>query len=219
MRFSDIAKGKAKEKAAVIPGIEVSQGVALPTLIRPLTAMEEVDVAAAAIAFAKSKGAPTTPDSKVYQEGEMAATIALAYLDPDSDPKARKPTFDLGAEQVLRDLDTDTVAMLSEQHGMWQQECSPGIKSMSPSEAFDLAKGLVKDQDDPKAVATYSLLSPIMRWNFTRFMAALLASSQDSRFFSSATSGKSPETESKSEHSPTSSPKESPKPPMETSSG
>ena len=219
MKFSDIAKGKAKEKTAVIPGVEVSPGVPLPTLIRPLTAMEEVDVAAAAIAFAKSKGAPTAPDSKIYQEGEMAATIALAYLDPDSDPKARKPTFDLGAEQVLSDLDTDTVAMLSEQQGMWQQECSPGMKSMTPGEAFELAKGLVKDQDDPKAVATYSLLSPIMRWNFTRFMAVLLASSRDSRFFSSATSDKSPETEQSKSPSQSDSPKESPKPPTETTDG
>lgn len=168
MRFSSLVKGKRAERAATI-----RVGVAdVPLRLRPLSAIEETDVIAAAIAHAKAKGAEPTAGHPIYEAAIMANTLAVACIDPDSDDGA---FFDGGAAQVLSELDTDTIAQLYEQQQIWQEECSPSVRAKSFEELFGLAKKL-SETDDPLA---YVRLSPRTRWILQRTTGALLPTSPE----------------------------------------
>lgn len=127
----------------------------------------------------------------------MANTLAFGCMDPDSPASAREPLFDKGAEQVLSELDTDTIAQLFEQHQIWQEECSPTLRAKSVTELFDLAKK-VAEEHDPLG-GSLAALSPHTRLSFMRFLAALLVSSQAFKLSPSSDS----ETSTKSDGSET----------------
>jgi hypothetical protein len=121
----------------------------------------------------------------------MSEELALACLDPDSPANARTPTFDLGAKDVL-DLDNDTIVMLWERQKMWQEECSPSVRTKSTKDLYKLAKE-VSEGDDP---FPYAALSPLTRFQLQHFTACLLAASPDfksqfSRLFGGSSSSDS----------------------------
>ncbi len=172
MKASAIARGTAAERPTSYIAGKDAKGdpLVVQVLLRPLSALEEADIEAEAIAFAKKRGAPTTENSAIYEAAFMGATLALAVLDPDSPPAAREKYFDQGLDQVLA-LDPDTIAQLHEQQRIWQEECSPSANKMSAVELMRLCTEIA-ERNDPKA---YSLLSPGMRWRLQRITGVQLA--------------------------------------------
>jgi hypothetical protein len=168
MRFSDVIRGTSAECTTHYE----SRGKRVEVLLRPLDANEEMDVVASAIKHCKARGADAVAGNPIYEAGIMAASLAIAVLDPDSPEEARAPHFDKGDSQVLQ-LDTDTIATLYEQQMQWQEETSPSLKAKSVGELFDIARKLV-EQDDP---LVYARLSPRTRWDLQRTTAALLLES------------------------------------------
>ena len=169
MKFSQLAKGiRAEKQVSFRYG-----GKDIPTLLRPLTQGEEIDVIAKASKAAQRDGVKEPkPGDPIYEAHAMAETLALACLDPDSPADARMPTFDGGPKDLL-DMDRDAVAMLFEQQAMWQQECSPAIHTTGTKDLFKLAEE-VSEQGDPFA---YAALPLVTRWLLQRFTAALLCNS------------------------------------------
>lgn len=149
-------------------------GSDVKVLIRPLSALEEADVTADAIKFAKSKGSEALEGRPIYEAAFAAGALAISCLDPDSPADARSPLFDKGATQVLSELDTDTIAQLFEQHRLWQEECSPYLKTKSAGELFDLAKRVAQENDP----FSYVRMSPRTRWLLQHSTAALLVALQ-----------------------------------------
>lgn len=168
MRFSDVVRGTAAE----CPAHYLLDGKKIEVALRPLDALEEMDVVGSAIKHCKARGAEPVAGNPIYETGIMLATLAVATLDPDSDPKARQPHFDGGETQVAK-LDTDTIATLYEQQMQWQEDTSPSLKAKSVGELFDIARKLV-EQDDP---LVYARLSPRTRWDLQRTTAVLLLES------------------------------------------
>jgi hypothetical protein len=184
MRFSTVSQGTRAERAASFKhGTTV-----VNVLLRPLTAAEEIEVISKATALAESKGIKNPrPDNPIYESAIWAHSLALACLDPDSPTDARAPTFDGGAEQALAALDSDTLAVLYEQLRVWQEECSPSLRTVGTDALWNALKE-VATSDDP---FVYARLSPHMRWTLQRFTAALLLKSPGARPFSSSDSGDS----------------------------
>ena len=172
MKFSDVAKGIAAERPVEIQ----LRGKLCRPLVRPLSNDEETDVVAFAIKFAKGKGAPAEEGNAVYDSGLMCQTIALAYLDPESDPKARESFF-AGPDEI-RTLDTETIALLYEHQELWQRETSPSKRHVGAGDLMEMVRTLGEDEQDPLArLDDFLRLSPPTRWSLVRFMAALLVSS------------------------------------------
>ena len=181
MKFSQVAKGTFAEKRTTFR----HHGEEVVTLLRPLSAGEEIAVISKARASAVKSGVlDPKPGDSIYEAHLQSETLVLACLDPDSPPVAgRTSTFDEGPAQVL-EMDGDTILMLHEQHKIWQEECSPSIRVKSTKELFEIAKA-VASSDDP---FFYARLSPSTRWQLLVFMAALLLKSPDFKAWSSSIS-------------------------------
>lgn len=199
MKFSDVAKGTRAEQASTL----TVEGKETAILFRPLSALEEADVTASAIRFAKSKGGEPKVGSDLYETGFMVHALALGVLDPDSPPGARAPFFDGGFEQILSKMDTDSIAQLHERHRMWQEECSPSYARVSVGRLFELSKEFGRDDDDPKVLARYSALSLTTRLTLLRFMAVQLRILQGSKLSPSLSSGTAPENSPSEPQKPT----------------
>lgn len=171
MKFSLVKHGTRAEKPASFKFYENDVAI----LLRPLSLAEEIDTAAAAIAMATAKKSEPKPGNAIYDAALMAATLHVCCIDPDSSPEARTSVFDGGVDQVLKELDGDTTALLYEQQQIWQEECSPTLHKVSLGELFNITKKLAEDEHDPLA---FLRLSPRMRVTLARFMAALLRTSQ-----------------------------------------
>lgn len=196
MRFSDVAKGTLAERATKF----TAYGNAVDVLLRPLSALEETDVAAAAIKYAKSKGSEPVEGHPIYEAALMANVLAIACMDTESPAHSRGVFFDGGADQVLRELDTDTLAELFQQQRIWQEQCSPTSNKKNVAELWEAAEKLAAD-DDP---LVYARLSPRTRWILQRFTAALAIELRDSKVSSSSLSKTEPTETRKSEPSETS---------------
>jgi len=187
MKASAIARGTAAERPTSYIAGKDDKGKdnVVQVLLRPLSALEEADIEADAIAFAKKRGAPTTPNSAIYEAALMGATIRVAVLDPDTPASAREPHWD-SLDQVLA-LDGDTIAQLHEQQRIWQEECSPSARKMTANELMKLTTDIA-ESDDPKA---YSLLSPGIRWTLQRITGLQLVALRDLKPLSSSPEGTS----------------------------
>lgn len=178
MKFSLVAKGTRAEQAASFK----HYGADVATILRPLSAAEEIDADADAIKIAKTKGAEANVGSPVFMMARMAAILLRGCVDPESPADARTPTFDGGVPQIL-ELDPDTLAHLYERHQLHQEQVSPTYLQATVSELFREARKLSED-DDPLAFARYAR---DFQLKLARFMAVLLRSA---RVFNSS-SGKS----------------------------
>lgn len=134
--------------------------------VRPLLAFEEAGALAGGRSYAVSKGVsdPKAKD-RLYEIGVMAYTIAVGCADADA---ADQPFFDGGAEQVLSELDTDTIAYLYEQQQLWQDFCCPRKTTVNADEyiQYVFACAGAAEGDDPLA-----MLRPVTRASFTRTLA------------------------------------------------
>jgi hypothetical protein len=174
MKFSTIVKGKKAERLTTYRLF----GQDVQVIVQPLSALEEIDVASTAMAFAKSKDAEPKAGDPVYEAAFMARALILACMDPESSPAAREPHFDGGTIEQVLSLDPDSLAMLFEQQRLWQEECSPSIRTMSPAELFAAVKRVAED-DGPLASAFYGRLSHHTRLTLLRFTGAQLLKLQE----------------------------------------
>lgn len=170
MKFSEVFRGTRAERRIVFS----FYGHETPILLRPLSALEESDAAAYAVKTATGKGTTAAAGDSVYDAAYAAQTLSLACLDADSPTAARTPFFDGGPDQVLRELDADTIGALFADHQIWQERCSPALRVQTAGDLFALAKKVAED-DDP---LVFARMSQRTQWSLLRFSAALLVHSQ-----------------------------------------
>lgn len=210
MKFSAVAKGTSNEKPVAFK----VNGSEAHTLVRPLSALEENEARSSAIKHTKSKGAEPKDGVAIYDSALMAAILAIACVDPDSKPGARESYFDLGMEQVLSGLDTDTLVQVFEQQQMHQEQCSPRFTKANLGHLIELADEFGRVTEDPKALTglqrKYLTLPLNTRMALLLFMGAelrLLRAFKSSS--TSAGSNASPSDESEEPGSPSSLPEAS----------
>lgn len=169
-----------------IPELAAQRGRdALPSVsapdvgLRVLTGAEYVTIAEKALAFAKSRGSTKADgEDPVYNLGTAVYTLALACVDPDSDPRNPDPFFgeigdiESAVQQILESphLGRDGIFFLSEAHELWQDVCNPRALKLSPQAMYALVADIAQKSD----VSGFLALRPGMQWNFTLFMASLL---------------------------------------------
>jgi len=175
VKFSEVAKGTRAERRTTLRVRDTEVAV----LLRPLSALEETEVTASAIRFAKQRGGETAPGASLYDTGHMVHALSLGVIDPDSPPEARTPFFDGGVDQILSSLDTDSIAVLYQQYRLWQEQTSPSYEAASAVRLYELSKEFGRDDDDPKVLSRYLALSLTTRLSLLRFMAVLLHKSPE----------------------------------------
>lgn len=210
MKFSSAIKGKRVERPASFRDLVESDKVHTFAL-RPLTAMEEIDAVATAIAVSKQKGSAPEPGKPIYDETHMAAIVATACVDIDSPAESREAFFPGGYAQILESLDGDTIASLHEQQALLQEETSPSYPTVSVGDLFGIAKELLEGVENNAPfevlIRRYLQLSPKTRVTFTLFLVSLLRTSPVFKPQSSSPSGQ--ERESQQPSSSNDSPRES----------
>lgn len=174
------AEAAASQGAPVVPGsVEVG--------LRVLTGDEFILTEKLARKMAESNGCKSFDESdSIFNMAKSLYTIAVACVDPDSDPKDPEPFFGKRganpaetAEACVKaimssvHIGRDGIVFLAEQHEHWQDLCNPAALKMSPQRMWDLVGEVAASSD----ARPFLLLRPGMRWSFARFMAALLASS------------------------------------------
>lgn len=177
MKFSSAIRGKRAEKPASFTDLVESEKVHTFAL-RPLTAMEEIDAVAMAIAVSKQKGSAPEPGKAIYDETLMAAIVAASCVDVESPAESREAFFPGGYTQILESLDGDTIASLHEQQGILQEEASPSFRNVSVGELYAIAKELVEGVENnlpfDQLMRICLRLSPKTRLTLLLFMAAQL---------------------------------------------
>lgn len=172
MKLAQMQRGTRAEKPTTVPVGETR----VPALLRPLSAYEETEVIAEATKFAKEKGVEAKDGNAVYDSALYAHTLLRATLDADSPAGARERFYpDAGA--ILQEYDSDTLAMLHEEQQLWQEECSPSIRSKS----FGDMLALTRDLASSDGAFFFIRLSPRTRLNWALTSARLLASSPELR--------------------------------------
>lgn len=134
-----------------------------------------------ALAFAKRRGSDKadTQDPN-YNLGLSVYTLALAAVDPDSDPRNPVPFFgepgdvESAAHAILSTphLTRDGIIYLAEAQELWQSMCSPQALRIGAHKMWEMVGEVAASND----VSPFLLLQPAMRWSFVRFMAIQLVS-------------------------------------------
>lgn len=170
MKFGRIAAGTRQTKPVPFE----AGGQKYTPAVRALSAMEEIDVEAAAIAVCLEKKAEPKQGSPIYTRARAFAVLARAYLDPDTLAlPTPEPFFEFGAD-AIGELDPETVAYLHEMQDAWQEEVSPGFHHKTTSELLDIVRKLAEDEHDP---LEFGRLSAFTRLTLVPFMAKLLRAS------------------------------------------
>lgn len=200
--FGTIARGpRARKRVKLpLPGATVNaetgelEGDVVELDVCGLNPIERSDVAARAREFAKARGVDDPRDEdELYEWGKVLHTLVLACVDKDSPEDAPAPFFDGGFEQLHKTtlIGPEHVAFLYEQQQLWQDECAPGQKTMSPEEFL---AAVVKTAGGD--MSFFVNARPGLRWSFTRTLAALHLSSLTDKSPSSSPSAPPPETRS-----------------------
>lgn len=135
-RFADIARGTRATQPVKLPLPGIADAV--DVLVRPLNGLELGSVVARARAYAieeikkarSADDARAIPEPKegdrLYDLGEMAATLLLACLDP----AAPERPFFADIDEILGGLDAERIVLLYEEQQLWQDHCAPRPKGM-----------------------------------------------------------------------------------------
>lgn len=167
MKFSQINKGIRAEREVVF---DMPDGQSVKLAVRPLTGAEEVDARAKAIALAKARGVEDPRDGHpIHDACFWASVLAIACVDVDSSPAKRDPFF-RDAEEVLAELQIDSMALLYERQAVWQEECSPLKTTRSVADLIEMTKQAALSEDGHGF--PFQPMSPITRLLWERFMAA-----------------------------------------------
>lgn len=140
--------------------------------LRVLTGEETAEVLQKAAEFARARGS-TDPKQgdPLYDFGVMVHTVAIAAVDPDSDP-ARPTPFVASAEELLASphVGREGIVFLAEAQEAWQDLCSPQLGKFTADDIFAYAERMSADPT-PRF---FEQLRPGARWIFARSMASLL---------------------------------------------
>lgn len=179
-RFSQIVGGTRSEQVFELPppdGVEANASAPLRCALRPLSGTEEAAALAAARDFAKSKGVERPgPGDPLYDLALMAHTIVLGTVDIDSPAEARTPFFDGGVEQLMAHYGREAIAYIYERHQLWQDQCAPGIKTLSGPEFMDAILTL-GGEDEEAAFRFFCRSRPALQWSCVRSTAVTLVRS------------------------------------------
>ena len=131
--------------------------------------------------YAVSKGAKPEPGNELYDYGKAVYTIAIACVDPESDPAhpipffgtSDNPTVEERVSDVLShpNIGRDTIMYLAECQDVWQDECSPqpGVGEKTPEQYYQMIAEVAAE--GPLA---FLRLGAGMRLKFLLFTANLL---------------------------------------------
>lgn len=165
--------------------------------IRALKPGEFRDVIERAQDYARSKGLEHFDDrNPVYSLAYNLNLLALACVDPDSDPKDPEPFFGTRGDpesaiaQILDSdhLTRDSILFLAEHQESWQDAVAPQATKIGPEQLWEVAGKLVAEGDG----RTFLGLRPGAQLQCARFLASqclsLLMPSSQSDSASSASS-------------------------------
>jgi hypothetical protein len=173
------AAAAASQGAPVVPAtVEVG--------LRVLTGDETLLVERLTNEMAEANGCKAFEETdSIFNMAKSTCTIAVACVDPDSDPADPDPFFGprlenpkKTAEACIKRINASThigrdgIIYLAEQHEAWQDMCNSQALKMSPDVLWALIGKVAAEHD----ARTYLKLRPGMRLSFTRSMAVLLTS-------------------------------------------
>lgn len=196
MKFAKLVKGilDVRPVDITLPGADAPITVGL----RPLTAWEESDVTAKAMAFAKSKGVEK-PDGSDYQFvlGVWINTLLMAcqaYTDievagdePVSFTKG-EPLF-ANVDEILQGLDRDRISYLYEMQQRIQEDHGMRKERLSHEEML-AAVSQIATSEVGDANLPFWNWGPSLRASFMHFMASMLYYSRPDKLPSGITSEK-----------------------------
>ncbi len=175
----ELAAQRERDQSVVSPSDAAPAKPAPQVGLRVLTGAEYVSIAEKALVFAKSRGSNKADgDDPIYNLGTAVYTLALACVDPDSDPRDPDPFFgehgdlESAVKQILESphLGRDGIFFLSEAHELWQDVCNPRALKMSPQAMYAQVAEIAQKAD----ISGFLALRPGMQWSFVLFMASLL---------------------------------------------
>ncbi len=171
------AEAAASQGAPVVPAT-VQVG------LRVLTGDETLLIESLTNKMAESRGCKAFEETDaIFNMAKSLYTIAIACVDPDSDPKNPEPFFgdrcktpaetaEKCVQHILASphIGRDGIIYLAEQQELWQDLCNPALLKMSPEQMFAMVGEVAASAD------ALLKLRPGMRSIFARFMAVLLTS-------------------------------------------
>ncbi|HEX2878835.1 MAG TPA: hypothetical protein VHO25_04795 [Polyangiaceae bacterium] len=164
-RLANIAPQPEADPAAPDPSIAIVG-------LRVLTGAEQARVQQKAQEFATAHGVKEWSDAHpLCCQGLHVHTLALACIDPDSDPKNPDLFFDGGADEILTSthIGSDNIEFLYDMQRDWQTQCGLQSSEMSIGEVFEIVHQMAAGEaDDPLA-----LLRPGTRASFFRTLGSL----------------------------------------------
>lgn len=202
----ELAEQRARDQAAAPQGQAAFCLDSVEVGIRVLLGIESQEVMRCALAYAERNGSKNpVPGDPLYDFGWRLYTVALAAVDPDSDPKSPEPFFGVrgnlesAVEEILSSphIGRDGILYLSEQQEFWQDLLNPQRLKLSLEQYW--AK--VGEVATAKDAGPFLELQPATRWSFARFMASQLLNLLDPKSSSTASS---PNESSSSSQPPTS---------------
>jgi len=143
--------------------------------VRVLGPDDDIEIASAALAFAKTKGvASPGPGDDIYEKAARAETLRRACIDHDSPVDAPAPLFDT-LEEILThpDMTRDHISFIFEAQERWQDECSPRARNISVPDYIRMVAKTAEGDIGP-----FALCAPGAQWSFVRSMASQLLSLQ-----------------------------------------
>src|SRR6478609_1913435 len=131
--------------------------------LRVLTGDEALLIESLTNKMAEAEGCKAFEETDaIFNMAKSLYTIAIACVDPDSDPKDPDPFFgprgkspketaELCAEQIRKSphIGRDGIIYLAEQQELWQDRCNPSALKMSEGELWALV-GKVAAEQEPR---------------------------------------------------------------------
>lgn len=196
-------KDRAEAESSTPPGSNPAGAIRVPEVgLRVLTGMEQAEVLKRSRAYSLANGGnPDSPGDVLQAFALQAYTVAIAAIDPDSDPKNPEPfagnrgDIESGFRALLSSvhIGRDGIQYLFEAQELWQDQCSPQTLNVPPEKFWKTIEEMGTSEDaDP-----FLRLRPGMRFKLMQFSASLLLTLPElsSRF----SSGLSAETTENSE--------------------
>ena len=193
VQYAKVIKGRRAERTlnCPIPGSEAG----LTCVAIPLAGDEEAECLAFALKYAKDKGVHAehaTVGNPLYDLAYAAKVVELTIRDPETgEPGRRSPTFSgaclkadgqpygSGVDEILGELQRETIMYLFRIAEHWADEVSPMRRQMSDLELVAGVRELAKEGDE--SLRFFDGCGPSMRLRLLRFMASQCASSLEPR--------------------------------------
>jgi hypothetical protein len=189
----ELAAQRARDQAAAPPGQAAFSSGYVEVGLRVLLGVETQEVLKRAQSYAEQHGSKTpNPGDPLYDFGLRLFTVAIAAVDPESDPRDAEPFFgnrgdaQSGVDDILDSphIGRDGILYLSEQQEYWQDLCSPQPLKITPEKLWEKVGEVAASRD----ARPFFGLRPGLQWVLVRFMAGQLVSSPGHRFFFGADS-------------------------------